>query len=72
MTSNRVKGGGALQEMGPMGKQGRENVLGNIHVREKGWGGQRPTREPELGHINIKLQRTVGRKLIFSMSLVSL
>lgn len=50
--------------MGPMGEQGGENIPGNIHVRGKRAG----EANGPLGYINMKLQRTVGRKEFFSMS----
>ena len=49
--------------MGPMGEQGWENILENIYVRgERAGEANEPTWETELGYINRKLQRTVGRK----------
>lgn len=53
ITANKVKGVGHCRTLqGPRGRQGRENILGNIHVRGKRGGEANwPIREVELGYI---------------------
>lgn len=42
--ASRAKRVGLCSKMGPVGNLGRENIVGNIHIRGKGV--ERPTGQP--------------------------
>lgn len=50
--------------MGPMGKQGRENIPGDVHIRKKGWRGQWANQGGRPGvHLHMQ-QSMLGESLL--------
>lgn len=64
MAANRVKGAGHCGNRGPMGKQGRENILGVIHIRKKGQRGQRANQGGRTGGYLHMQQSILGEALL--------
>lgn len=63
VAANGVKGTGHCSNMGPVGKQGRENILGHIHIRRKGWRGQQANQGGRTG-VHLHMQESVLGSLL--------